>query len=191
MILSYSEFREQQNDNSTEILVTVVEQLQEYGELSFDNMLELFENVAEFHGYEIEDFDEYVNSLAESLLPYLNVSTNESDENFYSLNSDLIEEGVFGKAAGALAHKDAGRAIGNAGKIKGLFAKSTMGHISGMVGGAAKEYSKGQKANAKAGLKKQKNLMGHDYKMAKLSAKSRDGGFDNYQKLAGSANNRY
>ena len=66
-----------------------------------------------------------------------------------------------------------------------------MGHISGMVGGAAKEYSKGQKANAKAGLKKQKNLMGHDYKMAKLSAKSRDGGFDNYQKLAGSANNRY
>lgn len=173
MILTYSQYRELNNDgvDASLFIKSVIESLNEHGSLSYDEMVSLFEEVAEFYGYEVTDTDAYVQSLSSLLDSYVSESIDENDEYSYTLTDDAINE-FFGP-------------------FKKKEPEGFMGHASSIIGGVAKAHGKAAAAGHKAGVKKQKNLMKHDYKMAKLSGKTAAGGFDNYAKLSSTANNRY
>lgn len=181
MILTYSQYRELNNNDDVDassFVESVIESLNEHGSLSYDEMVSLFEEVAEFHGYEITDLDAYVQSLSSLLNSYISENIDENDQYSYTLNNDVVNEDFLKTAKG----------------VKSLFAKKDpgfLGHASNIIGGVAKAHGKAAAAGHKAAVKKQQNLMKHDYKMAKLSGKTAAGGFDNYAKLSSTANNRY
>lgn len=195
MIVSYEEYKLNENDYLNDysgiILETVVQNLYEYGELSESNMEELFGFINE----NIESYNVDIPALLSNYSHIIDESyDSNADEYVYSLTNRGIQlyelDWNLGREKTSTDKK-----TGDETTTKwGLGSKKARTGWAGALdslGGMHKQHVKGQATQAKLAAKKNKQLQRHDYRMAKLSAKSKDNAFDSYSKLASTSNNRY
>lgn len=192
MIVSYNDYKLNENflpeDNIDTILVTIMQNLYENEVLSESDMYDLFDFINE----SIESYNIDIPLIISNNLDLFDEFVHE-DEYYYSLTkrgidlyeSELNELELSRGSSKNWLGKDQGK---RAWKLK--MGSGPLGAASKMASGAFKKYQKGQNLKAKLADKKANTLLKHDYKMAKLSAKSKDNAFDSYQKLSGSHNAR-